>query len=257
MSSGASVAALFTETHDASTVARIDPRLRLVAALAFALAVPLLTSAMALVLALATALLAVVWARLSLRSVWRRIAMAEAFLVVLLVSLPFAIPGTPWLSVLGFTASLEGLQRAIVLVLRINAALLVVLALVGGLGGQRLAAAMVGIGVPPRLAALLQMTMRYVATFGDEYRRLRTAMRVRGFRARSNLHSWRSLGNLVGMLLVRSLERAERVRWAMLCRGYAGRFPLVPAGPLGRSDGLFAIAAIAILLTLLALEAWR
>jgi cobalt/nickel transport system permease protein len=79
---------------------------------------------------------------------------------------------------------------------------------------------------------------------------LRIAMRVRGFRPGSNRHTWRSLGYLVGMLLVRSLERAERVRAAMLCRGYTGQFPALTSGPLLPRDWMFfgmALAGIALL----------
>ena len=54
---------------------------------------------------------------------------------------------------------------------------------------------------------------------GDRNKRLKldaspwnfAKLRVRGFKPGSNRHTWRSLGYLVGMLLVRSLERAERV----------------------------------------------
>ncbi len=254
MSGGASLAALFATGHDAPAVAAIDPRLRLGAALLFALVMPVLTAPLPLALALLAGLAAITWARLAPAVVLRRLAVAEGFLLLLLLTLPFAVPGTPLFAILGLEASLEGISRAATLVVRINAALLVVLACIGGLGGQGLAQAMVGIGIPPTLAALLQMTMRYAATLGDEYRRLRVALRVRGFRARSDRHTWRSLGYLVGMLLVRSLERAERVRWAMLCRGYAGRFPVPAQRALGRADHAFIAIAGLALATLLGLE---
>ena len=115
---------------------------------------------------------------------------------------------------------------------------------------------MAGIGMPPRLAQLLQMTVRYIGLFNDEYHRLRRAMRVRGFRPASNRHSWRSLGNLLGMLLVRSLERAERVRWAMACRGFSGKLLANEATALsGRDFGFLATAALAMGL-LVSLQVW-
>jgi len=49
-------------------------------------------------------------------------------------------------------------------------------------------------------------------------------MKVRGFKAGMNIHTYRSLANLVGLLLIRSLDRADRVHAAMLCRGYKGHF---------------------------------
>ena len=37
------------------------------------------------------------------------------------------------------------------------------------------------------------------------------AMRARGFAPRCDMRTWRAYGNFTGMLLVRSMERAERV----------------------------------------------
>ena len=58
----------------------------------------------------------------------------------------------------------------------------------------------------------------------DEFARLRTALRVRGFRNRADLHSYRTIGQVAGTLLVRSHERSERVGQAMRCRGFDGQF---------------------------------
>ena len=52
-------------------------------------------------------------------------------------------------------------------------------------------------------------------------------MKMRGFRPRMNWHTYRTYGYLVGMLLVRSLERSERIVAAMKCRGFRGRFYLL------------------------------
>jgi cobalt/nickel transport system permease protein len=57
-----------------------------------------------------------------------------------------------------------------------------------------------------------------------EYQRIMKAVRVRGFRPGTNLHTYRTYGYILGMLFVRSYDRAERIRAAMLCRGFSGRF---------------------------------
>jgi cobalt/nickel transport system permease protein len=66
-------------------------------------------------------------------------------------------------------------------------------------------------------------------------------MRARCFRPGVNLHSYRSYAQLMGMLLVRSLDRAERVGEAMLCRGYAGKLPVFDHFSPQRRDLLFCI----------------
>ncbi len=77
---------------------------------------------------------------------------------------------------------------------------------------------------PGLLVQLTLMSYRYLFLLADELGRLRTALRLRGYRNRANLHSYRTIGAVTGALLVRGWERAERVGQAMRCRGFDGRF---------------------------------
>lgn len=223
--SGGSASAIFVESRDQGRVTAIDPRVRLAAALLFIVTLVFLRKPAPLALALFVGVATVLWARPPLHSTIRRLAEIEGFLALLLVSLPFTVPGTPIFTLFGFPVSWDGLERAVAIVIRVNAAVLVIAGLLSTMGTSRLAAAMASIGIPDRIAHLFRLTVRYISVFQEEYTRLRRAMRARAFMPGSNRHSWRTLGNLVGMLLVRSVERAERVSWAMKCRGFSGTFP--------------------------------
>src|SRR5262249_325713 len=83
------------------------------------------------------------------------------------------------------------------------------------------------------------LTYRYLFLLADELGRLRTALRVRGYRNRPNLHSYRTVGHVAGTLLVRSYERAERVGQAMRCRGFDGRFRSLAAARTRATDVIF------------------
>jgi len=172
----------------------------------------------------------------------------------LLVTLPLTVPGKPLFHVLGLAVSAEGARRAAAIIMRVNAGVLMATALLSTMGTIRLAGAMSGIGVPDRMTHLFQLTARYVAVFQDEYVRLRQAMRARGFRAASNRHSWRSLGHLLGMLVVRSVERAERVAWAMRARGFSGRLPAFSHESLSHPDHCFIVVWLVLLVILTVLE---
>ena len=54
------------------------------------------------------------------------------------------------------------------------------------------------------------MSYRYVFVLADEFVRLRTALRVRGFRNRADSHSYRTVGRVTGTLLVRGAARRAR-----------------------------------------------
>ena len=201
-----------------------DIRLRLVGALVVVIALSqlhdLALAGVALVLAVLLALVARVTPKL-----WRRLLHVESFVVLLFVTLPFAVPGTPLLSVGPLTASLDGVLRAALIACKVSSAVLVLMALLGDIEPTRIGAALHALRVPEPAVRLFLLTVRYLAVIRDEARRLHDAMRARAFAPRSNRHTWRTYGYLIGMLLVRALERAERVEEAMRCRGFSGRFP--------------------------------
>jgi cobalt/nickel transport system permease protein len=80
------------------------------------------------------------------------------------------------------------------------------------------------------------------------------AMRARGFAPRLDLRTWRAYGNFTGMLLVRSMERAERVEESMRCRGFSGKFPLRTTRPLGLVDFAFLLGLACALAALIILD---
>jgi cobalt/nickel transport system permease protein len=165
------------------------------------------------------------------------------------------VPGESWLQLGPFSASREGVLQATAILLRANAIVLALLVLVGTLEPVVLGHALAQLRVPDKLVHLFLFTVRYLGVLHDEYRRLRQAMRTRGFVARSNAHSWRSLGWLVGMLLVRSLERSQRIIEAMKCRGFNGRFYLLDSQRWQLGDTRFALAVALLLSSLLILDA--
>lgn len=235
-------------------LARRDPRLRLAAALAFALVTVSLQDFPALLAALALALAAAAAGGPDWRPVLRRLLPLEGLMLVLLVLLPFTVAGTPWFAVGPLQASEEGFQLALRILLRANAVLVMLLALLGTLEPTTLGHALGRLGVPEKLVHLFLLTVRYVELIHDEYRRLRNAMRARAFVPRSDAHGWRSLGWLIGMLLLRSMERARRVLAAMKCRGFHGRLYLLADYRWGRGDSAAAAAASLLLAGLLWLE---
>jgi cobalt/nickel transport system permease protein len=103
-------------------------------------------------------------------------------------------------------------------------ALLAMLVLAGTTPFPKLLVALRKLGVPPLLVATLQFMDRYRHVLLDELDRMATARRARTFRRRRAL-SWSLLGGLIGMLFLRTFERAERVEGAMLARGWSGALP--------------------------------
>jgi len=85
----------------------------------------------------------------------------------------------------------------------------------------RLLGALRKLGVPPVLVTTLEFMDRYRHVLMDELGRMARARRARTFDRRQALR-WTLLSGLIGILFLRTFERAERVHGAMIARGWTG-----------------------------------
>lgn len=237
-------------------ISRLDPRTRVLAAALFAGTVVTAHGIAADGAAVAVALALAGLARLPLRQAGRRLLALEGFMLVTVASLPFTVAGTPLLSVGGMAASAEGMERAGSVMLKASAVMLAVQALLATLEMGSLGHALARLGLPTRLVSLLLFTVRYVEVLHQEYGRLRLAMRARAFRPRTGWHTWRSFGWLVGMLLVMSVERAQRIHAAMRLRAFTGHFHMLDDQRAGALDWGFGALHLASLAAIVGLGAW-
>lgn len=77
--------------------------------------------------------------------------------------------------------------------------------------------------VPQMVCQMILLAHRYIFVFQHETSRMKKGMQMRGFRKRTDLETLRTIANFLGMLLVRSFERTQRVYEAMVARGYRGQ----------------------------------
>lgn len=238
-----------------SIIHRIDPRPRIVAALAFALITALLTAPIPLAVAFLSAALAAGLARLGPRKLAWHLASVNIFILLLWVVLPISTPGEILWKWHVLAASREGILLALVITVKCNAIVLATLSLMATLDTVRLGHALHHLGAPSKLVHIFMLTVRYFDLLHHEYHRLSRAMRIRAFQPGVNRHTYRSYGYLVGMLLVNSFDRAERVLAAMKCRGFRGHFHVLDHFVFARKDAVFAVCAVVVIL-LLGLMQW-
>ncbi|GLQ30804.1 cobalt ECF transporter T component CbiQ [Litoribrevibacter albus] len=233
----------------------LDPRGRLIATLVFAIAVVAIEPLFLLMLACGFSLSLMVASKLPFDRLMSRLIPFECFMLVLVLFIPFTVTGTSAGELFGLLpVSENGIERAIQVFLRANAILLCSLTLLASMLPETTGHALARLKVPHKLVHLYLMTVRYVSVLGQEYQRLRTAMRARAFAPGSNMHTWRSYGWLIGMLLVRSLERSERVLQAMKCRGYQGRYLIADESEWRVKDTVFLVMVTGFSVTLVVLH---
>ena len=144
--------------------------------------------------------------------------------------------------------------RALKIVLKANAIMLVFAALIATMEPTQLGLALSRLRCPNKLSSLFFLTVRYFDVIHQEYLRLRNAMKLRCFRSGFNLHTFKTYGYLVGMLLVKSLDRSERILEAMKCRGFRDRFYTLTTLTFTTNDILFVVVSGCIIISLGCLE---
>jgi cobalt/nickel transport system permease protein len=196
----------------------------------------------------------VMLAQLSSREIIRRITVVNSLMVLLWVVLPMTFQGSVILSIGPLTVYQAGIIMAAQITLKSNSILLALITLVTTMNSSTLGYALNRLHVPDKIVHLLLMTYRYVFLIEQEYQRLIRAAQIRGFRSRTNLHTYKTYAHIVGMLLVRSAARAERVYQAMLCRGFKSKFYCLHEFNFGRKEWLFGTAMGVVLAVLICLE---
>jgi len=200
----------------------------------------------------AAAMALVLLARLPWPLVRRWFAILASAVLPFLIVLPFTIEAAgPGLDLGPFHASERGLIVAATLALRCFAVGAIALVLVGSAPVHHTLAAAHRLGVPGVLVRLALLAYRYAFLLAEELHRLRIALRIRGFRARMNTRSYRTLGHVTGALLVRGSDRAEHVSEAMRCRGFDGSFHSLTGFRTSIADVLSFLAMLAGTITVI------
>lgn len=233
-----------------SAIHSLDPRCRLAACSILSLAAALARTPQAPLCILGAGLVFTIMSKASFGLVLRRTAAVNVFILFLWFFLPISTPGPAIWQVLGLTVTREGVHLAFLITLKANAVFLCVLSLLATIPAPALGRAMTALGAPAKFSFLFVFTYRYLHVIAEEYDRLVTAARLRGFVPATDGRTYRTYAALVAMVLVRSYDRSQRVYQAMLLRGFTGVFPCLDRFAARGRDVVFlgcvvALAAVA------------
>ncbi len=219
----------------------IDPRIKICIALPLVFAIALSNNLIVITVSLIVAISFMLLARLNLRFVVKSLRVLFVFIALLWLFLPISIPGNAVCVIGPVTLSAEGLFRALSITIKSITIILLIITLLSTSSVFTLAHALSHLQVPRKLLWLLFLSYRYIFVLYVEYLKLRNALIIRGFRPKTNIHTYKTFAYLIGMLLVRSYERSERIYNAMLCRGFQGKFYLLDHFEIGKKDILFLV----------------
>ncbi len=205
----------------AAPLARLDPRLRIVAAavLAFAFSAVTQLASLPAMVALAAGLVAA--SGLGAAALWRRLRWPGLIVLALVAVLPWTAGTTSLLQLGPLVLYQEGLLAAALIAVRFACIVAVVVALLTTLPVAVLIQAMRALRVPWLLTDLALLVLRYLHELRHALARMRLAMTLRGQPLRGvSPRSLRAWAGLVASLALRSHVRADRIYLAMRVRGY-------------------------------------
>ncbi|MFA6472173.1 MAG: cobalt ECF transporter T component CbiQ [Candidatus Latescibacterota bacterium] len=209
-----------------SPIHALDSRAKLVAVLAFVILVVLTPNGWFLTFGLYALLVGAAMAvsKVPCGYILKRSLTILPFALAVSIFIPFITPGNAlWTFHFGlFSAQLTdtGLVKFFSLSLKALLSFFATITLVATTPFGDLMKAAGALGMPSRMVVVLSFMYRYLFIIIDEASHMILARDLRGAGKKSILLA---SGGIVGALLVRSFEHAEKLYYAMLLRGYTGK----------------------------------
>jgi len=235
----AALGAMETLARQDTPVHRLDPRAKLLTTLAFVAAV-VSCDRYAISVLLPFLVYPVVLAsvgRVPAGCILRKVAMVSPFAILVGVFNPL-FDRTPWLSLGGLELS-GGWVSFLSILLRFGLTVGTTLILLACTGIYRLGLAASSLGVPGVFVMQVLFLYRYLFVLWQEALRTVRAILLRS--PDQERLPMAAYTHFLGALLLRTLDRAERIHTAMRCRGFAGQVCLLQPLRLRAADVLFTV----------------
>lgn len=144
------------------------------------------------------------------------------FVFLVSISIPFikegTVAGSLNLSLFKLNLTYPGLLIFVNVLIKSWLSVLTLLLLATTTRFKRLLKGLEKLGLPQIFTLILSFMYRYLFVITDELMRIRRSIEARSGRT----FDYKTIGNVVGTIFLRSYERGERVYLAMLSRGFTG-----------------------------------
>jgi len=213
-----------------------DARCRIISFTLIVFTISSLRTVNGVIAAFVLALLVILISGVPIRIILGKIRFPLLFLVPLFLFLPLTSGGEVCLQYSFITLYSNGLLLSCIIFFKTLSIISIFFVLMMISSFNETVAAMRSLKVPAKLINMLIFTYRYIFVYLEDLRKMRSALVLRGFRNRNNFHSLKSNANIIGSLVVRSYEQADRINNAMVLRGWSGEIKSLYSFDLKRTD---------------------
>lgn len=233
---------------------QLDPAVRILAGSVLSISAALCEHIYLAICYFVIAVLFIGIARLNTGRVISRLKPVFFLLIMLWILLPLTFDKSELIFLWTVPLSKAGVRMSALISIKSVTICLLFMSLVSTMTIGALGNGLHRVKVPDKMVFLMLMTYRYITVIENEYSRLIRAARLRGFKSRTDLHSYKTYAYLAGMLFVRASIRAKRVYQAMLCRGFNQKFHTLEIHTPSIKNTIFLALSVVIALLLIIIE---
>jgi len=127
-------------------------------------------------------------------------------------------------------------EEALNIYLRTNMIIFFNLLLFSHSSGYDVVRALNELRFPKKFVSSVYFTLKMIQTLNDEFKKIKTTLKARGFNASSSMFTYETYGNLFGHIFVKSIKKANAMQDSFRLRGFHGRIYLINNSKLSYYD---------------------
>lgn len=114
-------------------------------------------------------------------------------------------------------------ELALLIFLRSNALILFTLLIFWGKDLFNIASAMQTLKIPDKLSAIFFFVAKFIVLIRKEFEITKKVMKTRNFHSKSNVFTYKIYANVIGVMIVKCFDKAEKLKQTMILRNFQGK----------------------------------
>ena len=213
-----------------------DPRAKVLCFLFLIFSIVLLNDIRVLLIAFISTIILVLISKIPLLFILKRFKWVALFIFAVLVVLPFTVPGENAFYIGFLSVSHSGILLATRVSLKAFSVMLLIFPMLSTMKFVIFIKTLEHFKLPDKLVQMISFMYRYIFVVSNEFQRTLRSVSSRNAGKKTRIFHHHILSNIIGMTLVRSYERGERIRIAMLSRGYNGNMKTLNSFRMTKKD---------------------
>ena len=216
------------EIHSNSLLSQLKPEIKIVSTFMIVLSIAFLSleSTVSIMVQTLIVLVMINLSKIKVSTYFKRLSIDIPF-VLFALFLPFLSKGdnTVMFELFSLRIYETGFYEMISILIKITLCVSLAIVLTATTSNIEIIYGLQKLKISPLLISILSFAIRYIDVFIDEFKRVKVAMKSRGY-DQKGLKGLKPIAYASGALLIRGYERGERVYNSMISRGFNGSIEL-------------------------------